>query len=117
MSGAAGSKIESRSPPSPWRRRRWTQAPRKIDGPAVPWTRTAQQLEQPSVSADVRSKYEQTLVARRTSYAFDRWFSTMIRVAWTRLGGERGQMSHTGDPLVFVPAGEHTTVAPWDGLN
>jgi hypothetical protein len=62
-------------------------------------------------------KYELTVVGRRTSYAFDRWLSTIVRAVWTRLGGERGQLGQIGDPLVFVRAGEETTVAPVNALK
>lgn len=103
--------------PFVWQRRRWTQPPRSIDGPAIPWTRTAQQLELLPIADEARSKYEQTVIGRRTSYAFDSWLSMMMRTAWRLLGGRRGQVGHTGDPVVFVPAGELTTVAPRDALT
>jgi hypothetical protein len=103
--------------PFVWQRRRWTQPPQGVESSAVRWTRAEQQLQLLPIPGDERIKYEQMVIARRTTYAFDHWLSTIMRRAWTLLGGERGQFGHTGDPFVFVPAGEHTRVAPQNALT
>jgi hypothetical protein len=75
------------------------------------------QLELFPVADDACRTYEQALIARRTTYAFDRRLSTVMRAAWAFLGGNRGQAGSTGDPLVFVRAGEPTAVAPRDATK
>lgn len=101
--------------PFEWRRRRWTQSPRARGGAAT-WQRGARQVGLFSVSAADLERYVAPVRAYRTTFGFDARLSAIMRGVWRSLGGERGQVGHAGDPHVFVPAGEVTTMMPRDAF-
>jgi len=102
--------------PFEWQRRRWTTAPRETSG-AVTWQRSARQLGLFPMSAADLERYVQPVRAYRTTFGFDARLSFIMRGAWRLLYGERGQVGHAGDPHIFVPAGELTTMMPRDAFT
>lgn len=101
--------------PFEWQRRRWTAAP-MAGSSSVPWQRTGKQLTLFTVSDAELKRFKVPVRAYRTCYAFDRLLSAGMRGVWKSLGGERGQAGHSGDPHVFVPAGETTEMMPRDAF-
>lgn len=101
--------------PFEWQRRRWTTAAREMSGAAT-WQRSTRQLGLFSMSAADLERFVQPVCAYRTTFGFDDMLSAIMRGAWKSLGGERGQVGHAGDPHVFVPAGEVTTMMPRDAF-
>lgn len=102
--------------PFEWQRRRWTVAPPETTS-MVKWHQSARQLGLLSVSAQDLERFVQPVRAYRTTFGFDERLSAILRGVWRSLGGERGQVGHAGDPHVFVPAGEVTTMMPRDAFT
>jgi hypothetical protein len=109
-----------------WQRRRWTRAPRRslwqrLRGArraVAPGTHTrASQLALQLVTDAELARWQQPVVAFRTTWGFHGIWSQNMRAAWKMLGGERGHVGHAGLPHTFVRAGEMTTLIPRDAFR
>lgn len=107
--------------PFPWRRRRWTKAPRQENWGVHPpkpslLSRLVKAFSPRSDNQPMASSVEQCgeiVCALRDESGFDLRRAKRIRQAWKTLGG-RGdaQVGHLGVPHVFLPTGHYTTVIP-----
>lgn len=122
-SGYVEDRLEVR--PFEWRRRRWTTSPRvapvEVESHRETFPRHSpkRQLELfgPSISEVALDRYKRVVRAYHSCAAFDATLSFVMRGGWERLGGQRGQVGHFGDPHTFVRSGHTTVMVPRDAMT